>query len=51
MPGIVGLVAGKLCNTYTRPALIIETHGDESRGSARSIKLISQHCYRSVLIY
>jgi single-stranded-DNA-specific exonuclease len=37
LPGIVGLVAGKLSERYYRPAVVVEEGVDESRGSARSI--------------
>jgi single-stranded-DNA-specific exonuclease len=37
LPGIVGLVAGKLAERYYRPAIVVEEGPDESRGSARSI--------------
>ncbi len=36
-PGIVGLIAGKLCEQYHKPVLVISQEGDISRGSARSI--------------
>lgn len=36
--GIVGLVAGKLAEKYYRPAVVLETGAEESRGSARSIR-------------
>jgi single-stranded-DNA-specific exonuclease len=36
--GIVGLVAGKLTETYYRPAVVIEEGPVDSRGSARSIR-------------
>lgn len=36
--GIAGLVAGKICDQYGRPTLIIERGKKESRGSARSIE-------------
>lgn len=35
--GVVGLVAGKLCERYARPALVLEKGKDQSVGSARSI--------------
>lgn len=35
--GVVGLVAGKILNTYNRPALVIGTNKDEIVGSGRSI--------------
>jgi single-stranded-DNA-specific exonuclease len=37
LPGIVGLVAGKLTERYYRPAVVVEEGPEESRGSARSI--------------
>ncbi|MBU2025287.1 MAG: single-stranded-DNA-specific exonuclease RecJ [Patescibacteria group bacterium] len=35
--GILGLVAGRLCDKYSRPTLVYTIEGDEIRGSARSI--------------
>jgi single-stranded-DNA-specific exonuclease len=35
--GIVGLVAGRLCEEYYRPAVVLEHGQDESRGSCRSV--------------
>ncbi len=37
MSGIVGLVAGRLCEEFYRPAVVIEQGDGESRGSCRSI--------------
>ena len=37
LSGIVGLVAGRLCEEFYRPAVVIELGDDESRGSCRSI--------------
>lgn len=37
LPGIVGLVAGRLCEEFYTPAVVIEKGEDESRGSCRSI--------------
>lgn len=35
--GLVGLVAGRLCDKYTRPTLVYTEEGEQIRGSARSI--------------
>jgi len=37
LPGIVGLVAGRLAEAYYRPAIVVELGQEQSRGSARSI--------------
>lgn len=37
LPGIVGLVAGRLCEEFYIPAVVIEKGETESRGSCRSI--------------
>lgn len=37
LPGIVGLVAGRLTERYYRPSIVIEKGEHESRGSCRSI--------------
>ncbi len=37
LSGIVGLVAGRLCEEFYRPAVVIEKGEEESRGSCRSI--------------
>lgn len=36
-PGVVGIVAGRLAETYRRPTAVIAVDGDSARGSARSI--------------
>src|SRR5690606_23145280 len=36
-PGIVGLVAGRLCEEFYRPAIVAHCEGNEARGSCRSI--------------
>ncbi|MCO6452956.1 MAG: single-stranded-DNA-specific exonuclease RecJ [Caldilineales bacterium] len=36
-PGIVGLIASRLKDSYYRPSLVVELGDDEVRGSARSI--------------
>lgn len=38
IPGIVGLVAGRICEEYKVPTIAISLGGIESKGSARSIK-------------
>jgi single-stranded-DNA-specific exonuclease len=37
LSGIVGLVAGRLCEEFYRPAVVVEQGDEESRGSCRSI--------------
>jgi single-stranded-DNA-specific exonuclease len=37
LSGVVGIVAGRLCDEYYRPAIVYEENGDECIGSARSI--------------
>ncbi|MBI4650737.1 single-stranded-DNA-specific exonuclease RecJ [Candidatus Desantisbacteria bacterium] len=37
-PGIIGLVASKLAEKYSRPAIVIALEGDIGRGSGRSVK-------------
>ena len=37
-PGVVGLVAGRLVETYRRPAIAIALAGPGGRGSARSVR-------------
>lgn len=36
--GIVGLVAGKLCETFQRPCMVLAQKGDQLKGSIRSIE-------------
>lgn len=35
--GVVGLIAGRLCERYYRPVVALTKHGDKIKGSARSI--------------
>ncbi len=37
LPGIVGLVAGRLAEEFYRPAVVVDMSADECRGSCRSI--------------
>jgi single-stranded-DNA-specific exonuclease len=37
LPGIIGLIAGKLCDKYYKPVVIISKEKDYSKGSCRSI--------------
>lgn len=36
-PGVVGIVAGKLCRLHNRPSVVLSIEGEEAKGSARSI--------------
>ena len=36
-PGVVGIVAARLKETFNRPAVVIGFHGGEGKGSARSV--------------
>jgi single-stranded-DNA-specific exonuclease len=37
IPGIIGLIAGRVCEEYSRPAIAISVGGSVSKGSARSV--------------
>ena len=41
--GVVGLAAGRLCEEYGRPALVLVDEGETSRGSGRSTKHFDLH--------
>lgn len=41
IPGIVGLLAGRICEEYKLPAIVISLGEIESKGSARSIKEVN----------
>jgi single-stranded-DNA-specific exonuclease len=36
-PGVVGIAAGKLCRTFTRPVIVLGREGDIAKGSGRSV--------------
>ena len=36
-PGVVGIVAGKLCRDHNRPSVVLSIEGEEAKGSGRSI--------------
>lgn len=36
-PGVVGIVAGKLCRQYNKPAIVLGQDGEYAQGSARSV--------------
>jgi len=46
--GVVGLAAGRLCEEFGRPALILSDDGTVSRGSARSTRHFDLHAMLSV---
>ncbi len=37
-PGVIGIVASKICEKFNRPAILIGIHEDKCRGSARSVE-------------
>lgn len=41
LPGIIGLIAGKLCDKYYKPVIVISKEKDYSKGSCRSIPEIN----------
>lgn len=54
--GIIGLVAGYLCETYGVPAIVINGNGDTCKGSARSpesanIKALLDDCQHLLVAY
>jgi len=36
-PGVVGIAAGKLCRTFSRPVIVLGREGDVAKGSGRSV--------------
>jgi len=36
-PGVIGIVAARLVERFARPAVVVALHGEEGKGSARSI--------------
>lgn len=45
--GIIGLVAGKLCEKYHFPTVVLSDHGGESVGSCRSVPGVNIHAMLS----
>ena len=39
-PGVIGIVASRLCSFYSRPAIVIALDGDHGRGSCRSLEAV-----------
>ncbi|NIM51112.1 MAG: single-stranded-DNA-specific exonuclease RecJ [Gemmatimonadales bacterium] len=42
-PGVIGLVASRIVERYTRPTILVALEGDEGRGSGRSIPRFDLH--------
>ncbi len=42
-PGVVGIVCSRLVETFGRPAILINTGGEQAKGSARSIAGFNMH--------
>ncbi len=42
-PGVVGIVASRLVEAFSRPAIVMNIDGDEVHGSARSVEGINIH--------
>ncbi|MHC4960041.1 MAG: single-stranded-DNA-specific exonuclease RecJ [Planctomycetota bacterium] len=42
-PGVIGIVAARVAETFHRPAAMISIEGDEARGSARSFGKVKLH--------
>lgn len=42
-PGVVGIVASRLVEQFSRPAIVLNIDGDEAHGSARSVEGVSIH--------
>ncbi len=42
-PGVIGLVAGKLCENYHMPAVVLSDQGDTAVGSCRSVPGVDIH--------
>lgn len=42
-PGVIGIVASRLVDTYYLPTIIISHQGDEAKGSCRSIRALHMH--------
>ena len=39
-PGVIGIVASRLCGFYSRPSIVIALDGDCGRGSCRSVEAV-----------
>ncbi|MBR2502918.1 MAG: single-stranded-DNA-specific exonuclease RecJ, partial [Oscillospiraceae bacterium] len=42
-PGVVGIVASRLVETYAKPAIVLTRDGDEYKGSGRSVASFNLH--------
>jgi single-stranded-DNA-specific exonuclease len=42
-PGVVGIVASRIVEQFSRPAIVMNIDGDEAHGSARSVEGVSIH--------
>ncbi len=42
-PGVIGIVASRLVETYSRPTILIGINGGEGQGSGRSIRNLHMH--------
>ena len=42
-PGVVGIVASRLVETYAKPAIVLTKDGDEYKGSGRSVQGFNLH--------
>ncbi|MFQ5844067.1 MAG: DHHA1 domain-containing protein, partial [Planctomycetota bacterium] len=42
-PGVIGIVAARVAQTFSRPAVLLAVEGDHARGSARSFGAVRLH--------